>query len=169
MSKNDDPVQEDGSSSGFIKKLVEDVYNEIPIGELDGVNCTFRLASMPLIGSEKIYVNGVVQRRGIDYTIVNDYFVLNDAPTSSESLICSYGKTSLREILNEIPSGEINGMNNVFVLNNIPILGSENIYLNGILLINGENDDYVIKDNIVTLVEYPGPGELITCTYRTNL
>jgi hypothetical protein len=168
MTVTDDPVKEDGSSSGFIKKLVEDVYNETPTGEIDGTNRIFKLTYPPLLGSEHIYVNGVLQRRGLDYEIVNEYFTLGDAPFPGESVICSYGKTILREILNEVPTGEINGQNNVFVLNNIPISQSEYVYLNGVLLIKGEEFDYTIKDNIITLIEFPEDGELITCTYKTN-
>jgi hypothetical protein len=169
MSIGDDQVKEDGSSSGFIKKLVEDVHNEIPLGEINGVNCIFKLQNVPLLGSEHIYLNGVVQRRGTDYDIVNEYFILSEPPFSGESVICSYGKTTLREILNEVPVGEINGLNNRFVLNNIPIHQSEYIYLNGILLIKGEALDYTIENNILYLNEYPNRGELITCTYKTNV
>lgn len=164
----EDQVKDDGTSSGFIKRLVEDVHNETPVGEIDGVNLIFKLEYPPLIGSENIYLNGVVQRRGLDYIISDTYFTLIDAPFPGESLICSYGKTILREILNEIPSGELNGVNNIFILNSSPIPQSEYFYLNGILLINGSDSDYTIENNIITLAEYPEAGELLTCTYKTN-
>jgi hypothetical protein len=169
VTVNDDPVQEDGSSSGFIKKIVEDVGTEIPVGEIDGVNCIFKLESAPLLGSEYVYLNGVMQRRGIDYEITNEYFTLIEPPFAGESLLCRYSKVTLKEVLNEVPSGEMNGRNNIFVLKNIPIDKSELIYLNGILLIKGDALDYTISNNILYLNEYPSEGELLICTYKTKV
>jgi hypothetical protein len=163
------PIAADGSSPGFVKKLAEDVYNEIPTGEINGSNLTFELEYSPILGSEHVYLNGLVQRRGIDYTITDNYINLAMAPFPGEMIICSYSKSTIMEILNEIPVGAINGANNRFVLTRVPIPKSEYLYLNGILLIKGDGLDYTIEDNIITLNEFPESGERLTCTYRTNL
>jgi hypothetical protein len=168
IAKSDESVREDGSSSGFIKKVVDDIDNEIPIGEINGINRIFKLLNIPLIGSEYIYMNGLLQRRGLDYVMANEYFTLEHAPFPGENILCSYTKMAFIEIFNEIPSGEINGFNNIFILNNIPISQSEYVYLNGLLLTKGEEFDYTIENNLLFLKDRPAPGEILTCTYKTN-
>jgi hypothetical protein len=63
----------------------------------------------------------------------------------------------------EVPSGTKNGVNNVFTLDYTPVLGSEQVYVNGILQSNP--DDYTISDNVVTFVTAPASTEIILITY----
>lgn len=169
FSESNAPILPDGSSPGFVKKLAEDVYNEVPTGEIDGSNVTFQLESNPILGSERLYLNGLIQRRGLDYTITDNYINLLFAPFPGEMLTCSYSKTTITEILNEVPVGALNGSNVIFMLNYIPVDTSEFVYLNGLLLRKGDSLDYTISNNTITLSEAPGSGELVTCTYRTYL
>jgi hypothetical protein len=159
----------DGMSSGIIKKLVNEVYNEEPVGELNGENKIFILKSSPIEGSEKVYVNGLLQRSGIDYQIINNIIYLEYSLENDERIICSYSELKVIEIFNEIPIGVINGINKIFNVQKIPIESTESLYLNGILLRNGEDADYVINNNIITLHEAPFPGEKIICNYQTFL
>lgn len=64
----------------------------------------------------------------------------------------------------ETPTGQVNGVNVTFELSRIPTLGSEHIYINGLLQ---ESDyDYVIEDNVVVFYEAPDYGMRIRCSYR---
>jgi hypothetical protein len=65
----------------------------------------------------------------------------------------------------EKPNGVIDGINNNFILNNIPVPGSEHIYLNGLL--QDDEDDYQIEYNNIFFNEPPSIGMKIKCSYRT--
>lgn len=65
----------------------------------------------------------------------------------------------------ETPSGTMNGSNVTFTLAYTPILGSEHLYLNGVLQDDGGND-YSISGNTITYVTAPLTGEKHRCSYR---
>jgi hypothetical protein len=56
----------------------------------------------------------------------------------------------------ETPSGAINGVNLVFTLTQTPITDSLDLYLNGLLL--WEGDDYTLSTNQITMIEAPIGG-----------
>jgi len=64
----------------------------------------------------------------------------------------------------EKPLGEVNGSNNIFILEHTPITGSEHIYLNGLL--QDEGEDYNISGTSITFIEAPYMGSRIRCSYR---
>ena len=66
----------------------------------------------------------------------------------------------------EIPSGAINGSNTSYTLANIPVAGSEHVYLNGVLQESGAGNDYTISGANITLVSAPLTGEKLRVTYR---
>lgn len=65
----------------------------------------------------------------------------------------------------EIPSGSINGLNDTFTLQYLPVLGSEHIFLNGIL--QDQPDDYTINSSSITFDFAPESQSSIKCSYRT--
>jgi len=64
----------------------------------------------------------------------------------------------------EIPFGEINGINTTYVLSNEPILGSDHIYLNGVLIEDKDND-YFISGSFITFANPLQSGMKLRCTY----
>ena len=66
----------------------------------------------------------------------------------------------------EIPSGSINGSNTAFTLANTPIVGSEHVYLNGMLQESGAGNDYTISGTAITMLSAPLTGEKLRVTYR---
>jgi len=67
----------------------------------------------------------------------------------------------------ETPSGVIDGTNTIFELSHIPIHGSEHVYLNGLLLESGQDNDYVIYGNAI-MFNYPLYENMkLKCSYRT--
>jgi hypothetical protein len=74
--------------------------------------------------------------------------------------------TRVRYVDKEVPTGLINGENNVFTLGYNPIPGSEHLYLNGLLQDSGVDNDYTIVDSTITFYEAPMEGMTLKCSYR---
>ena len=66
----------------------------------------------------------------------------------------------------EIPSGSINGSNTAFTLANTPVVGSEHVYLNGVLQESGAGNDYTISGTAITMFSAPLTGEKLRVSYR---
>lgn len=73
------------SNTAFVDK-------ETPSGDVDGVNAVFTLSSIPIPGSEHLYLNGLLQDEGgsEDYTIIDNIITFNLAPLPNMKLRCSY-------------------------------------------------------------------------------
>jgi hypothetical protein len=68
-------------------------------------------------------------------------------------------------VVREIPTGTINGVNAVFTLTNTPIIGSEQVFLNG-LLQDARGMDYSISGAVITYLIPPLVGDRILVTYQ---
>lgn len=66
----------------------------------------------------------------------------------------------------ETPMGEIDDINDLFLLNNIPVINSEHIYLNGILQSRGDGNDYLITNNEIIFFNPPEKNSKLKCSYR---
>lgn len=76
-------------------------------------------------------------------------------------------KDVVKYIDKETPTGLINNANTIFELSHIPINGSEHVYLNGLLLENGTDSDYMIYGNAI-MFNYPLIENMrLKCSYRT--
>ena len=70
-------------------------------------------------------------------------------------------------ISKEMPIGEVDGVNLVFVLSNELVENSEHVYLNGLL--QDEGEDYNITGKIITFEEAPYQGSRIRCSYISSI
>jgi len=68
-------------------------------------------------------------------------------------------------ITRETPSGTINGSNTTFTLANTPVVGSEQVFLNGILQEPGGSNDYTISSGTISFVTAPQTGDRLRVTY----
>ncbi len=70
-------------------------------------------------------------------------------------------------IKRETPSGTVNGSNVTFTLANTPISGSEEVFLNGMLMDAGGTNDYTISTNTITFTAgaTPQTGDKIRVNY----
>jgi hypothetical protein len=66
----------------------------------------------------------------------------------------------------EVPTGNVNGINRVFILTQTPESQSEHLFLNGILQDPGVDEDYTISGSTITFVDAPLEGSRIRCSYR---
>lgn len=72
-----------------------DIFGETPAGAVDGLNVTFTLAGTPVANSERVYLNGLRQKRGAgdDYTIAGNTITFNAAPLAGDTLLVDYVST----------------------------------------------------------------------------
>jgi len=64
---------------------------EEPTGTVNGSNVTFTLANTPVSSSSvKLYLNGIFQRQGTDYTISSATITMATAPVSGQVLDANY-------------------------------------------------------------------------------
>lgn len=154
------------------------VTREIPTGAVDGVNTIFTLASATVLaGSEEVFLNGALQDDSAgDYTFVGPStidFAVSAAPLPGDIIRVNYQDISIPStnsfVTREIPAGAIDGINTVFTLSNPAIvLGSEQVFLNGILQDDVAGDYNFVGPNQVDFVPSgaPSPGDIIRVTYQ---
>jgi len=68
-------------------------------------------------------------------------------------------------VTRETPTGATNGTNTSFVLANTPVVGSESVFLNGILQEPGAGNDYTISGSAITYLTAPVSGDKIRVSY----
>jgi len=146
---------------------------EIPNGLTDGMNTNFELSQEPKIGSEHVYLNGLLQDPGVgyDYIIIDNLITFNYPPFLGSTVRCSYRMVdTISPELNisdkEIPSGVADGINKEFIVQNYPELNSEHVYLNGLLQDESQMADYVMVENKIIFNYPPMKSSRIKCTYR---
>lgn len=77
------------------------------------------------------------------------------------------GTVTLNEsqVIEEVPSGAINGTNTAFTIANTPVAGSVRLYLNGVRLRSGAGNDYTISGNTITMLYAPATGDVLIADY----
>jgi hypothetical protein len=180
------------TSTGTPSFRYQMVDKEIPAGHINGNNKTFNLTKVPVPGSESVFLNGVMQDYGRDYTLNDKHITFTEAPLDGMVIRCNYRVTDDPDVTKatknpilynadygsnpayiyaliekEIPTGTINGTNKIFNLANTPIEGSVSVYLNGVLQEEGgSRANYTINEGVITFIEAPLPGMVIRTTYK---
>ncbi len=149
---------------------------EAPTGLINSSNVTYTLANLPVTGSEQVYLNGVLQQVGAlnDYTISGLTITYNTAPQTGDILLVTYqssigifaaGSTSF--VINETPSGLVNGSNTAYDTAQSYVSGSIQVYRDGQLM-KGGGDDYTETDSdTITFTTAPLTGSVLLVTYQT--
>lgn len=67
-------------------------YQEVPTGAVDNTNQVFKIKNTPIVRSEKIYKNGIMMQRNVDYLIVDDTitFANDQVPQVGCSIFIDY-------------------------------------------------------------------------------
>ncbi len=68
-------------------------------------------------------------------------------------------------ITRETPTGLVNGANVTYTLANTPKVGTESLFVNGILQEAGAGNDYTISGATITMLYTPAVGDRIKCNY----
>jgi len=108
---------------------------------------------------------------GSNITISNDTISATDTTyTAGSGLTLSSGAFSLdlsallaHQIINEAPSGNIDGSNTAFSLANTPISNTLQVFLNGQLLVL--SNDYTLANSTITMVDAPLLGDSLRVNY----
>lgn len=69
-------------------------------------------------------------------------------------------------VTGETPGGLVNGANTTYTLANTPAAGSQEVYLNGILLDSGAGNDYTISGLTITMLITPQTNDKVRASYR---
>ena len=141
---------------------------EIPTGNIDGINTTYTLLHKPILGSDHIYLNGVlIEDKDNDYSISGSLITFSNPLLPGMKLRCTYyyqDSSPVKAFVDkEQPSGSIDGNNMTFTLNHTPVEESEHIYLNGVLQESG--GDYSISSSVITFMDAPLSTMKLRCTY----
>lgn len=71
--------------------LTNYVCNETPAGDINGLNKVFTSARNYILNTVQVYLNGLLQRSGTDYTLANNnQIVFSNAPQEGDKIIISY-------------------------------------------------------------------------------
>lgn len=134
-------------------------WNEVPMGDVDGINKTFTLAYDTYSAtSMQVYVNGIKQSYGIDSDfLTNNRDIIFNAGFTYEpgsSIEVTYqtaGVPTTTVAWNEVPSGANDGVNKVFTIAHSPTSDAAvMVYVNGIKMRNGASYDYTISGTTIT-------------------
>lgn len=133
---------------------------------------TFLLSNLPDIKSEHLYLNGMLIKDGdkIDYTIADNTIIFSEDIPEEFKVSCTYYYTyngpSKGQFIREVPTGSIDGVNQVFQLTTTPLERTEHVYLNGILQEKHTNADYILNKNILTFSYAPLENSIVQITYE---
>lgn len=126
---------------------------ETPVGAFNDVNTTFTLSQLPVPGSVRLFLNGLLMALGTDYTISGQTITFTapaDSTFAGLPFTAFYITSDVGGVFvnAEAPVGAFDDVNTTFALGNTPISGSMELYLNGTLL--SEGDDYTISGSTIT-------------------
>jgi len=134
--------------------------NTLDVGAGDGVEVAADSVAVKLDGGSLAKSgNGLkVANTGITEAMLNTSVAGNG--------IAGGGGTALSVdvVTREVPSGSINGTNKTFTLANTPVLGTEMVYLNGVLQ-NAGGNDYSINGATISMTAAPLTGDVLLVTY----
>ena len=104
-------------------------------------------------------------------SIISSGFAFNDYGTSISDIWSAdkiIKQISTSTIYKEKPIGKVDGVNRIFLLSYEPILGSEHLYLNGLLQDSDYDCDYTMLGNKITFLDPPMTGSKLKCTYMVK-
>ncbi len=85
------PRRSSGSSTNG-----DQIYGEVPLGTIDSANKVFTLATTPIVGTVRVYCNGLRGVEGVGYTIAAGTITFTNAPiggSDPDVIIVDYEKT----------------------------------------------------------------------------
>jgi hypothetical protein len=86
-----------------------------------------------------------------------DFFVVGQGPQGEPGGILSW-------VINETPSGDIDGVNVTFTLAHLPV-DQIMLYLNGQYMTPGIGEDYTLAGLTITMSAAPIPGDKLRTNY----
>lgn len=126
--------------------------------------------------SLEVGANGLQVKQGTagQVYVANAQGVLTPVTLSGDvSSVTSGGEVTLvsnvlkatNYITRETPSGAVNGTNDEYTLAHTPVVGSESVFLNGLLQEPGAGNDYTISGATITFADAPVSGDRVRVSY----
>ena len=159
-------VEVPSSSSGSIREI----FNEIPSGLVNGENLKFTLDTIPIINTERLFLNGIRQQKSVDYTINVDTISFTTPPEYDDLITVDYLKSvPLTGIyhFNITPVGDIDGINTIFTVSSDIEPPTSRVYLNGVRQFL--STEYTVLGNTITFVIAPEVDDIIIVDYINML
>lgn len=149
-----------------VAQASEAVSGETPVGTIDGSNTDFALDNIPEQSNINVFLNGVLQKIGLDFTLNGDTVVFTNPPIDGDWVLVDYFyvPAPTGKIYNSSPTGSINGSNDNFVLSATPTKAY--VYLNGIL--QQPDVDYTLTGDTVTFTVAPESDDWILIDFETE-
>lgn len=98
--------------------------------------------------------------------LVSSGFSVNDGSSSSDIWSAAQIISVISSITSkEVVMGNVDGVNRHFYIQKIPVKGTEHVFINGLLQMEGYDNDYVIESNMITFEDAPIVGMKIICSY----
>lgn len=146
---------------------------ETPAGAVNGSNVTFTLANIPApAASLRIFLNGVEQTVGTDFTLAIGTITFTTAPAVGDQISADYRYFTVTSfnvglVDNETPAGTLDGVNAVFTLANTPApTVAIRLYVNGVRQLQGTN--FTLAGNTITFTTAPLSTDILRSFYRSN-
>ncbi len=155
-----------GNNTPPISMVVSSLAGTI-IGDIDGINNTFILPSIPVQNSLIWQVNGIIQTT-FDYSIDNNLVTTNNPPQNTDVLAANYLMASgianciVASSLAGTIIGDINGINNTFILPSIPLQHSLLWQVNGVIQ---DITTYTIIGSVVIMNIAPQSTDVLSVNY----
>lgn len=67
-----------------------DIFNETPSGVMDGINNEFFLSKQPVLNTERVYVNGLREKKGSGYSVVGNRIIFSEPPKPGYEIVVDY-------------------------------------------------------------------------------
>lgn len=94
---------------------------------------------------------------------------VGDSDIPSALAIKNYISSAASFIDEEVPTGDINGVNTAYTLANTPVATSVKVYLNGQRLKNGGGFDWTLSGTTLTLTYAPETSDVLVVEYRKSV
>ena len=98
---------------------------------------------------------------------IAEYWYQTGITDSDLVLKCSFIPAGEPNFVDKEVLSPVNGVNNVYILNYTPEVGSVSVYYNGMLQKEGYDQDYTISGRVITFNSPPVSGSKLLASYRT--